>query len=120
MSKISEVLAILKKRNFVIPLDSNGKYKYHVISLDKDHVSDMSDKLEQQLKREGKYGWYVTVFTNNNEISEIDLPIFGDPDKFVTKWLYRDYSDAVQSDLRTKSMYLYDRIMEFEENKELL
>lgn len=120
MSKISDVLSILKRRDFIIPLDTDGDRKYKVITLDKEHVSDMSEKLEQQLKQEGKYGWYITVFSSNPETSEMDLPIFGDSNKFVTKWLFSDYEDAVQQDLRDRSINLYNRIMRFEENKDYI
>lgn len=120
MSKISDVLTILKKRNFIIPLDTDGTIKYKVISLDKDHITDMSEKLEQQLKQECKYGWYITCCSSRMETKEIDLPIFGDPNKYVTKWLYKDYEEAVQNDLRDRGIGLYNRIMKYEENKELL
>lgn len=120
MSKISDTLTILKKRDFIIPLDSDGEIKYKVITVDKEHVIDMSEKLEKQLKQEGKYGWYVTCFSDHAEIREMDLPIFGNPDKFVTRWLYRDYEEAVQHDLRERGIGLYDRIMRYPGNKELL
>ena len=120
MSKISDVLSILKQRNFIIPLDADGTIKYKVVAVDKDHIIDMSEKLEQQLKQEGKYGWYTTCCSSHIETREQDLPIFGDSNKFVTKWLVRDYGDAVQSDLRDRSMRLYNRIMSFEENKDYI
>ena len=120
MSKISDVLSILKQRNFIIPLDADGTIKYKVVAVDKDHIIDMSEKLEQQLKQEGKYGWYTTCCSSHIDTREQDLSIFGDSNKFVTKWLVRDYGDAVQSDLRDRSMRLYNRIMSFEENKDYI
>ena len=120
MSKISDVLSILKQRNFIIPLDADGTIKYKVVAVDKDHIIDMSEKLEQQLKQEGKYGWYTTCCSSHIDTREQDLPIFGDSNKFVTKWLVRDYGDAVQSDLRDRSMRLYNRIMSFEEHKDYI
>ena len=120
MSKISDVLSILKQRNFIIPLDADGTIKYKVVAVDKDHIIDMSEKLEQQLKQEGKYGWYTTCCSSHIDTREQDLPIFGDSNKFVTKWLVRDYGDAVQSDLRDRSMGLYNRIISFEENKDYI
>ena len=116
MSKILDVLSILKRRNFIIPLDSDGYVKYKVITADKEHIIDMSEALEQQLKREGKYGWYISCISSRIETIERDLPIFGDPNKFVTKWLFREYEDAVQSDLSDRNLCLYNRIMSFEEN----
>ena len=49
-----------------------------------------------------------------------DLPIFGKEDKYETKWLYRNYEDAVHHGLRERELCLYDRVMRYPGNKKLL
>ena len=120
MSKLSDILTIIKKRLFWVPLGEDGEVKYVVINVTKGNIVDMTKKFYEQLHKEGKYGDYITVFTRKEEITMSDLPIFGKEDKYETKWLYRNYEDAVQHDLRERELCLYDRVMRYPGNKELL
>lgn len=120
MSKLSDLLTIIKKQMFWVPLGEDGEVKYVVVNVTKGHIVDMTKKFYEQLHKEGKYGYYVTVFTRKEEITMNDLPIFGREDKYVTKWLYRNYEDAVEHSLRERELCLYDRIMRYPGNKELL
>jgi len=120
MSKLSDILTIIKKRMFWVPLGEDGEVKYVVVAVTKGHVVDMTKKFYEQLREEGKYGYYVAVFTRKEEITMNDLPIFGRKDKYVTKWLYRNYEDAVQHGLSERELCLYDRVMRYPGNKELL
>jgi len=120
MSKLSDILTIIKKQRFWVPLGEDGESKYAVVTVSKENIVDMTKQFFEQLHKEGKYGYYVAVFTRKEEITMRDLPIFGREDKYETKWLYRDYEDAVQHSLRERELCLYDRIMRYPGNKELL
>lgn len=120
MSKTQDIMTILHKRQFAIPVDEEGELKYVICRVTRDNFVDLPESFIKQLKEEGKYGWYTSFFTRANEYSIDNLAVYGDKDRWVTKWLKDNAEDIVQSDLRDKWMNLYNRIMKFEENKDLL
>ena len=120
MSKLSDVMKILKNTNFAIPLDKEGQTKYVVKPIDTDNFTDLPKQLIDQLKDEGKYGYYVSFCATDDIDSCRYLPIYGSSDRYVTKWLYASPEDCVNHDLRDKWMAIYDRIMDFEENRQYI
>lgn len=120
MSKVDEVMILARNYNGCIPMDDDGNVVYVVKPVDDENYDDIPDKLAEQLKQEGKYGWYASICVNRNFISAKNLPIYGRTDRYETKWFYSDLRDCIQRDLRDRSMGLYDRIMKYEENRNML
>ena len=120
MSKLSDVMKILRSTNFAIPLDKEGQTKYVVRSVDTDNFTDLPEPFIKQLKDEGKYGYYVSFCTTDAIYSYKYLPIYGSSDHYVTKWLYESPEDCINHDLRDKWMAIYERIMDFEENRQYI
>lgn len=64
-----------------------------------------SKALLEQLKAEGKYNYWFTAYDFKSKtpdepiLSEV-LPVFGDPDKYVTKWFYSDKEQAIREAVR--------------------
>lgn len=59
-----------------------------------------SKALLEQLKAEGKYNYWFTAYdfkskTPDDPILSEVLPVFGDPNKYVTKWFYYDKEQAM-------------------------
>lgn len=60
-----------------------------------------SKALLEQLKAEGKYNYWFTAYDFKSKtpdepiLSEV-LPVFGDPNKYVTKWFYSDKERAMR------------------------
>ena len=75
---------------------------------------DARPKFKQQLKDEGLYNrCYASGFTETEpgkKISTDVLPIFGDSNRYVTKWFTHDMFDAVNRDLRDRQMGLKKRL----------
>lgn len=64
-----------------------------------------SKALLEQLKAEGKYNYWFTAYDFKSKtpdepiLSEV-LPVFGDPNKYVTKWFYYDKEQAMREAVR--------------------
>ena len=64
-----------------------------------------SQALLQQLKDEGKYNYWISAYDYKTKTSDAPipnevLPIFGDLDKYVTKWFYKDFDTALNQALK--------------------
>ncbi len=118
-SQKSDVIDICEKLNYDVPIDEDGSDHFIVVSVDKEHIHDMTDKFEEQLKQEGKYGWFVAIITAREQITMDCLPIFGNPNSYITKWLFPTQDDAITNILRDRSINLYKRIMRYEPNMQL-
>ena len=49
----------------------------------------------------GKYNYWISVYdfktkTTTEPLPTVVLPICGDPDKYITKWFYKDYNTALK------------------------
>lgn len=58
-------------------------------------------RLLKQLKEEGKYNYWISVYdfktkTTTAPLSTVVLPICGDPNKYITKWFYKDFNAALK------------------------
>ena len=121
MSKLSDVMTLLRKYNGEIPLDTDGSHVYMVKTITEDNFDDIPETLTKQLKAEGKSNYYISCIAYKGRERTINnLPLYGNANKFVTKWLTPNMEDCVNHDVRDKWMGLYNRIMAFEENKELV
>ena len=82
---------------------TDGRGYYVLARLNKENFPEMPATLEKQLKDEDKYGTYVTFFSilEKPPYRLEMLPIYGDPERYVTKWLYRDPEEAVKQAARS-------------------
>lgn len=83
---------------------SNGYFK--LIQANENTLGQNTEKLLEQLKNEGKYNSWIGVYNFNTESEnapvDLDrLPVYGDPNKFVTKWFCKDKNQAVTNSLRS-------------------
>lgn len=58
-------------------------------------------RLLKQLKEEGKYNYWISVYdfktkTTTASLPTVVLPICGDPNKYITKWFYKDFNTALK------------------------
>ena len=121
MSKISDVLKLAKYYHNRIPMDEDGKLELAIVPLTEEYIVDMNDMFKQQLKQEGKYGWWACCSVHSGQGVTMDrLPIYGDKDRYVTKFFYSDMEDAVKKELADRELDRYSRIIEYEENRKIL
>lgn len=120
MSKLSDVLTLVKIYNGEIPIGRDGNVLYIVKPVNDENYDDIPDKLVEQLKSEGKYGWYCSACVVRGNISIESLPIYGHSDRYETKLFYSSIEDCISHDLRYKWMAIYERIMDFEENRQYI
>ena len=121
MSKISDVLKLAKYYHNRIPMDEDGKLELAIVPLTEEYIVDMNDMFKQQLKQEGKYGWWACCSVHPGQGVTMDrLPIYGDKDRYVTKFFYSDMEDAVKKELADRELDRYSRIIEYEENRKIL
>lgn len=120
MSKLSDVLTLVKIYNGEIPIGRDGDTLYIVKPVDENNYDDIPENLVKQLKSENKYGWYCSVCVMRDNVSIESLPIYGHTDRYETKWFYSSIEDCINHDLRDKWMAIYERIMDFEENRQYI
>ena len=68
MSKLSDLLTIIKKQMFQVPLDEDGEVKYVVVNVTKGQIVDMTKKFYEQLHEEGRYGYYIKFINRYKQI----------------------------------------------------
>ena len=83
---------------------SKGYFK--LIQANESTLGKNTEKLLEQLKNEGKYNSWIGVynFRTNSENDPVDidrLPVYGDPNKFVTKWFFQDKNKAITNSLHS-------------------
>ena len=120
--KISNILKLVKYYpNHRIPIDEDGHVEFTVIQITKENIVGMDSGFESQLRSEGKYGWYMTCTAYpGHDITMQNLAIFGDPNRWVTKWMYYSKEDAVKQAVTDKYFNVYHRIVEYPENAKIL
>lgn len=104
------VLNYVKEYSF-FPCDS-GKNFYFLVPVDDKHIK-MTPKFKKQLKDEGLYGnTFIGGMTDKAElpIDMMWLPIYGDPNRYVTKWLSHSFNSCFDSDLRDRGRGLSRRL----------
>ena len=119
--KIANIIKLLNHYpDHKIPIDQDGYVKYTVVKLTKENL-DMDVEFEHQLRSEGKYGWYTSCTCHGDgPITMKNLAIFGDPNRWVTKWMYSDREEAIKKDLVDKNFRIYARIVEYQPNADIL
>lgn len=95
-----------------------GDHTFYCLKLNDENFSfDGYDKFKEQIDREGLYDWsWVAGLIPNKNLKDGKvpvswLPIFGDPNRYVTKWLRNGTpSGAVEEVFRDRRMKIKDRI----------
>lgn len=95
-----------------------GDHTFYCLKLNDENFSfEGYDKFKEQIDREGLYDWsWVAGLIPNKDLKEGKvpvswLPIFGDPNRYVTKWLRNGTpSGAVEEVFRDRRMKIKDRI----------
>ena len=108
----------VKNDGFVF-LDENAEYKYWCLKINESNFKNMPETLIEQLKNDDYYdNGYIGVIVHANENPPLDyhcMPVFGDPNKWVTKWIWHNIDDAIKSTLNDRMIKLLKRANEFEE-----
>ena len=79
----------------------NGNIKLGLIQL-KD-IQDATDKFKQQIISEGKENYYIIAMADFGGTFTMQmLPIYGDPNKYVTKWFCSTPQGAIDSAKRDR------------------
>lgn len=88
---------------------------YLVIQINDDNFENINEKFKEQLSEENKYNMWIGFITNElkDKYDIQSLPIYGDPNKYVTKWFASTPEKAIDSDLRNRSMQLLKRANDF-------
>lgn len=96
-----------------------GDHTFYCLKLnDKNFDFEGYDNFKEQIKKEGLYDWaWVAGLIPNKSLDQQGrvpvswLPIFGDPNRYVTKWLQNGSpSSAVDEVFRDRRMKVKDRI----------
>ena len=94
-----EIKALLNSQQYV----QLGNDFFRIAQANEETIA--STALLEQLKEEGKYTSWFTAYDFKSKtpyepiLSEV-LPVFGDPDKYVTKWFYSDKEQAMREAVR--------------------
>lgn len=65
------------------------------------YLKSLSKELQTKYKEEGKYNYWISVYdfktkTTTAPLPTVVLPICGDPNKYITKWFYKDFNTALK------------------------
>ena len=96
---------LLSKGFIKIKGQYNSGY-FKLIQANEETLGQNTEKLIEQLKSEGKYNSWIGVynFRTNSENDPVDidrLPVYGNPNRYETKWFCQDKNKAVTDSLRT-------------------
>lgn len=104
--KRAEAKIELLNKGFIKIKNEYSEGYFRLIQANENTLGQNTEKLLDQLKNEGKYNYWIGVynFRTESENSPVDidrLPVYGDPNKFVTKWFTKDKNQAVTNSLRS-------------------
>lgn len=96
-----------------IALDNKQYTLYYVVTEVNDtNFDDMSTKLRDQLETEGLYdNSYIGFlsYSSNPPYTVQMLPIYGNPNKYVTRWFTDSAKQAIEQDLKDRQIGLLSR-----------
>lgn len=89
----------------------NGNTVYVLTQINEENFENISPELEEQLKKENKWNTWITLYTGKlkDKYSVTLLPIFGNSEKYVTKWFKNNREEVIMTDLKDRSMKLLKR-----------
>ena len=88
-----------------------GDTIYVLTQINDENFADISPLLREQLKRDNKWNTWITLYTGQlkEKYSVTTLPIYGKPDRYVTKWFKNNREEVIMTDLKDRSMKLLKR-----------
>lgn len=109
----SKTLKEIVMNNGYIQIDED--LVYLVIQINDDNFENINEKLKKQLLEENKYNTWIGFIKNElkDKYDIQSLPIYGDPNKYVTKWFASTPEKAIDRDLRDRGMRLLKRANDF-------
>lgn len=89
----------------------NGETVYVLTQVNEENFEDISPELKEQLKRENKWNTWITICASQlkNKYSVKLLPIYGQSDKYTTKWFTSSKEESIMKDLKDRNMQLLKR-----------
>lgn len=88
---------------------------YIVTRVHEDNFKNFPQKLKEQLVEENKYGNWIGMFGDSvdEKLEAMQLPLYGDPNRVVTKWFVSSPEKAIDNDLKDRGMGLLKRYNEY-------
>jgi len=88
---------------------------YIVTRVHEDNFKNFPQKLKEQLVEENKYGNWIGMFGDSvdEKLEAMQLPLYGDPNRVVTKWFVSSPEKAIDNDLKDRRMGLLKRYNEY-------
>lgn len=95
----------LYQNNQVIQL--NDTYFSKIVLANEENFDENCSGLLKQLKEEGKYNtWiHVVVSDTTKKVSIYELSVFGNSEKWVTRWFFSNKNDAIKDGLQVMKNY---------------
>ena len=115
----SQFISILRQKGYV-PIDNYKDPLYYFCEPLTPGAFDFTGQwkaFEDQLRYDGKWGFFASGVTDKNpvknKISPRTLPIFGNSNRYVTKWFFRNQEDAIDMDLKDREYGLLRRAQKY-------
>lgn len=100
--------------NGCIAIDSDGRCNFVVTQINDENFSDISPTFKQQLEDEGKYNSWIGFITLGGPPYSVQwLPIYGDSQRYVTKWFNSKAETAIEQNLNDNQMRLLKRANDY-------
>jgi hypothetical protein len=106
-----ELKQILMSKGHV-KMDEDGKCVFTVCQINDTNFNDIGDALRQQLVDERKYDTWISfiAYTECPPYSVQMLPIYGNSQKYVTKWFATTKEESIEQGFKDKQMGLLNRV----------
>ena len=100
--------------NGSIPIGTDGSLYFIITQVNTENFPDMTEKLIKQLKDENKYNSWIGIIDclNQGPYNMSSLPIYGDPNKYVTHHFTYSAEEAIDLALGDRQMKLLKRANE--------
>lgn len=101
--------------NGYITIDKDGGCQFIVIQINDENFNDMNPQLKQQLIDEGKYNSWIGFMTSKKEFphSIQMLPIYGNSQRYVTKWFTKTALESIDQSLSDRQIRLLKRANDY-------
>lgn len=105
-----------------ITIDEDGRDDFVVIQINNENFKDISPAFKRQLEDEGKYNSWIGFITFEKQppYTVQMLPIYGNSQKYVTKWFTNTADEAIDQCLSDKQMQLLKRANDYIGSNDLL
>lgn len=85
----------------------NDTYFSMIVLANEENFAENCSDLLKQLEQEGKYNTWIHVVVPDptQKVSIEYIPVFGNPEKWVTKWFFSNKDEAIKDGLRVMKNY---------------